>query len=281
MSLGFIFVVAIFGLMVISIIWALRVLLGRHGILTGTFLLLGGGLLLLLVTRAKLPEIPRNIQVGQASDLVDLQKLFRTSEHQIAVPLNDDSEEPDSPEATRSPLNKNLPISVKELTHNHPNGPVIQNQSEKIPDWMKAESDFSPRKYTHWIIVSQRYATQEEAQEELSKRVVIELEKNQLYVESNSEQTGKHVGVYVRLTRENAILRECEVAWPLEIGGFQEKVYQVAWEMRLNPEVINRFHADWIRQRTQQNLIRLSSAFGAITLLLATLTFLLRRQQIQ
>ncbi|WP_437194522.1 hypothetical protein [Planctomicrobium sp. SH527] len=275
MSLGIVFIFALAMIIITCIIGLTSSRLNRLVVPVGVSLLLMGWFLLQVQRRASPPDI----QMAQPSNLTVTQRSSDSSDkYVVSLPEQDDLEA-ELPEMPTAESKSDAPISVLEMTFNLPNGPLTRKHSETIPDWVSTKSEFAPRRYTHWVIVSQRYATANEARDELSRRIGIELEKNQLYVKSNADKTGNFAEVYARLIKENAIIRECKVAWPLEVGGFRERVYQIAWEIRINPEVISRLHADWNRQRSQANLIRLASAFGGITMLFATLTFVLRQRQ--
>lgn len=170
------------------------------------------------------------------------------------------------------------PLSIKETVY-HDGGSLVTTKSlSDLPDWVEESGEEQPRPgLRDFVLSSQRYATVEEARNELmpqlKSRIASELRTQHPQLGSDwhpAMQTAIEAG---------AVLRECEVAWPLTVGGFTEPVYRVHWQIDLDDEAMEQFYVQARPHIVEDRLQTLAIGIGGLTLLLGGSVLVLRRRE--
>ncbi len=144
---------------------------------------------------------------------------------------------------------------------------------KEVPAWVSA-----PARDSHSDVVtisSQRFATAEEAWSQLEKSLTAKLTETGWI---SSEMTRDIPLKISDLRATGAILKECQITWPLEIGGFTEQVQQVVVEVRLTSELKKKIDQTTRDRMGRQNLARLAWGFGILTLVMAGSSLAIRRR---
>lgn len=170
-----------------------------------------------------------------------------------------------------------IPTSIREVIHSPNRGATAENDLEELPDWVR-EPNLRTRAGDRIDLTlgSQRFATLEEARDQLWSRLAEEIRRHQ----SDQYPEMEHWTPDSDETLKAGVLqRECIVTWPLEAGGFTVDVYQLHWDVQLNPETRSHLYAAWKPHEVQRRLLHLGSALGGVTLLLGTGAFVFRRRR--
>jgi hypothetical protein len=168
------------------------------------------------------------------------------------------------------------PVSIREVIHSPNRGATAEKTLDALPEWVR-EPNPGTRSDDRFDLTlsSQRFATVEEAREQLWSRLVEQIRVHQR--EKYPEMAGWNLEPGPTLNA-GILQRVCIVGWPLEVGGFEEEVYQLHWDVQLNDRTRQRLYAAWRPQEIQKRLTWLGSALGGVTLLLGTTAFALRRR---
>jgi len=166
------------------------------------------------------------------------------------------------------------PLAIDEI-HRDAQGQVEQErQLTEIPGWVRvpplAHAPGNPRVIVH----SQRFATLEEARNQLNRQVRQQVQSR---FNVRAPKFRRWPLTMPDLASSGLVRKECVVTWPLQVGEFQEPVVQLYWELQFSPEVERRLMAAARTDIVQMRLAGLAGAFGTATLVLAAGAYLALR----
>jgi len=171
----------------------------------------------------------------------------------------------DAPIISTNPLEVSAqPLSVVE-TLRDPHGKTIQQRTvTEIPVWTQAVPSVREHSET-WVLHSERFATEQEAREQLAK--VLERELAQRF--HHQWREAGHFPIRFRdLEHSGLIHRECVVTWPLAVGAFQESVVQIHWQLKFTSYVEKAFLAVCQQKLVRHRLGQLGGGVVVFSLLL-------------
>lgn len=168
------------------------------------------------------------------------------------------------------------PVSVREVIHSPNRGATAEKSLDALPEWVREPNPGTRNDdRLDLTLSSQRFATVDEAREQLWLQLVEEVRKHQREKHPEMESWMPEPGPTLNA---GILQRECIVGWPLEVGGFEEEVYQLHWDVQLNDQTRQRLYAAWRPVEIRKRLTWLGSALGGVTLLLGTAAVALRQR---
>jgi hypothetical protein len=156
---------------------------------------------------------------------------------------------------------------------------LSSRQLVTVPDWvLNAASAANPTSFgpSEWIIASDRFATREEAQADVERKLQ----------EILAGQISEVAAELPRFTWEEVlqtggVSTRCDITWPLEIAGQTEPVFQTLVRARLTDRLRERIVQAKRRELAQDHLVTACWALGAMTLLLGGTSILLRSRSVR
>lgn len=147
-------------------------------------------------------------------------------------------------------------------------------QSVGVPQWVTADQQNRPHgeAQRNFVISSQRFATADEARQQLLPQIRDRLQKEFHFAGMPAR------GLTVQQLLGTVVQQEAVVTWPLEVGGFQEKVYQVHWQVSLNDGIRREFELASRDENVRKRLTMLGLAAGGLTVAFAAMGRVLRRK---
>lgn len=133
-----------------------------------------------------------------------------------------------------------------------------------IPQWAKEPFTVTEGDRTRHVLMSKRYATEDEARDDLEVTAQAALNEymqkrypgiSGMQIENDMDDIG-------------ALKRELVVTYPLQVGEFEEEVKQIYWQLELTPEMGEKIAAVWRPNEVHQRLIYLAVGLAAVTLLM-------------
>lgn len=133
-----------------------------------------------------------------------------------------------------------------------------------IPQWAKEPFTVTEGDRTRHVLMSKRYATEDEARDDLEVTAQAALNEymqkrypgiSGMQIENDMDDIG-------------ALKRELVVTYPLQVGEFEEEVKQIYWQLELTPEMGEKIAAAWRPNEVHQRLIYLAVGLAAVTLLM-------------
>lgn len=169
-----------------------------------------------------------------------------------------------------------VPRAINETVY-HGSGRLVSEKTlEKLPVWVTQPVEPQADAREQLILHSQRFATLDEARAQLWP---------QLRGRMVSELAARHpelAGWSPTLDEVRAagvIRKECNVTWPLTVGGFTENVYQVHWQAELTEAICDQLYASIRPAIVRQRLAILAAGLGGVTVLFAAGAFFFHRRE--
>lgn len=147
---------------------------------------------------------------------------------------------------------------------------------EELPSWVNESSRNEPDRDRAWIVLaSGQFATIEEAETDLVKQAVPELQSylTREYPAMADWQPPKDL-----IRSSGVIARRVHQTRVLEIGEFEEPMHRVYWMLELRPGHRETFFSAWRPQAVRHRLAILGGVFGGLTLLLGGVAAVTRRE---
>jgi hypothetical protein len=167
------------------------------------------------------------------------------------------------------------PIEMTEFVY-HDGGKLVSRKTvPALPEWISQPRMTVANQKTTLVLHSERFATTQEAQQQLwqSLRPVLAADLAETYPASAgwsfALEDARQAGL---------VEKECDVVWPLEVGRFAEPVHQVHWQIKIADPGRAALYAATRPAAIQERLVHLALAIGAITLLLGAAAFHVRRR---
>jgi hypothetical protein len=185
----------------------------------------------------------------------------------LAEPSASQGSESAAVDAARSP------IEILEKVY-HDSGKLISQKSlQKVPEWTQEPATSLDHGSEQFLVTSQRFATIEEARAAASQALVSQLPSR---MRNYSAELPEWMPTLEQIRAAGIIQRECEMTWPIEVGGFTEQVHQVCWQVALSAQSVSALNAAHRPILVQQRITVLAVALGAVTLLFGASALLLR-----
>lgn len=182
-------------------------------------------------------------------------------------------------EVARSDDSVDLPSFREEIIDEIGRVPVAVALREQLPEW--AAEPIEPTRAgntVRMVLASERFATVDEAQSQLEEQLRRELmaemrdEFPTLFREDPDWQPTE-----AELHRAGVFRRKCLATYPLEVGNFTEPVYQLFWDVELNPLTRQRLYASWRPSVVNTRLKLLCGALAALSIAMGLGAVALRR----
>ncbi|SFI07327.1 hypothetical protein [Planctomicrobium piriforme] len=167
------------------------------------------------------------------------------------------------------------PLAVTELVY-HDGGQLISQKSLKtLPDWADENPESGPGWKT-FVLSSQRFATLEEARQQAAAALQSQFAEHSALGDASQRHWQPTLA---QLRTAGLIQKECDVAWPLEVGGFTEQVHQVIWQVTFTDAARATFEKSWREKESESRLLQLAAGFGTVTAGLALMALFTRRKR--
>jgi hypothetical protein len=182
-------------------------------------------------------------------------------------------------QATGVPAGLQAPLAVEQTAYDSQGEVISSRRLVTVPDGiLGAASAAGPTSFgpSEWVIASDRFATREEAQADVERKLL----------ETWAEQIPEVAAGIPRFAWEDVlqtggISTRFDITWPLEIAGQTEPVFQTLVLTRLTGRLRERIVQAKRREVAQDHLVTAGWALGAVTLLLAGASILLRSQSVR
>jgi hypothetical protein len=209
--------------------------------------------------------VPKSLPITREEDAVD--QAVESSAGQAAN------------QATGVPVKLPAPLAVEQTAYDSQGKVISSHRLVTVPDWiLGAASAAGPTSFgsSEWVIASDRFATREEAQADVERKLL----------ETWAEQIPEVAAGLPRFAWEDVlqtggVSTRCDITWPLEIAGQTEPVFQTLVRTRLTDRLRERIVQAKRREVAQDHLVTAGWALGAVTLLLGGASILLRSRSVR
>jgi hypothetical protein len=153
-------------------------------------------------------------------------------------------------------------------------GDIVGQRLTELPDWVDDEPlEDAVNDIRHQVLVSDQWATLEEADAQLTSFAAAELSR---YLAAEHPQAAGWQPDADAIARSGAVTRRVHETSTLPIGEFNPALYREYWQLELTPTVREHLLEAWRPFAVSQRLSWLGAALGVLTLLFAALAAILR-----
>jgi len=182
-------------------------------------------------------------------------------------------------QVTGVPAGLQAPLAVEQTDYDSSGQALSSRQLVTVPDWvLNAASVANPTSFgsSEWIIASDRFATREEAQADVERKL-----QETLAGQISEVATELPRFTWEEVLQTGGVSTRCDITWPLEIAGQTEPVFQTLVRARLTDRLRERIVQAKRRELAQDHLVTACWALGAMTLLLGGTSILLRSRSVR
>jgi hypothetical protein len=151
---------------------------------------------------------------------------------------------------------------------------VVGQRLADLPDWINDGTvEDTVNGIRHQVLVSDQWATVEEADAQLTSVAAAELSQ---YLADEHPQAAGWLPDANAIVQSGAVTRRVHETSTLPIGEFNPPLYRVYWQLELTPAVREQLLESWRPFAVSQRLSWLGAGLGAVILLFAALAAILR-----
>ena len=237
------------------------------------------------VREADVQRAQQEVAVAQAMAEAEYQRAVAEQKSRINIP--NQSEPPEVPEPERvtdafpQPAetstipSETKPLSIIEQVYYDSGKLTSQKSLDELPDWIDGANADTQNGRTRRFLHSERFATLEEAESQLERRLQREVI-DDLRPEFPAMQDW--TPSLSQLRTAGIIRKAAIVTWPLKLGDFTEKVYQVHWQAELTDESRSALYAAWKPEAINLRLAYLAIGGGGLTAAMGLAALVLGRR---